>query len=126
MPYLEAVVKRFFCLFFIFLSGMSLFAQTHYTFVLEKQAADKDIIIPIFQTLASALVTENDFLSIVCYSDNTAYFPLLPGNTPNLIQIAGDYIRSSPLKPENVTDSGISSAINRANEQAKTWGGGGV
>jgi len=106
----------------ILLLHHALFAQVDYTFVLEKPPTNNDIIIPIFQTLAAALVTEADTLSVVTYSDNAAYlFSPLPGNTPELIRLAGDKIRSDPSRGA-VTSNSILSAIKIADEQAEAWG----
>ena len=101
--------------------NQSLFAQVDYTFVLEKTATSNDINIPIFQTLAAALVTDIDTISVVSYTDTAAYlFPPLPGNTPELIKITGEKIRSDPLKG-SVSTNGISEAIKLANEQAAAY-----
>ena len=114
------------CFFFFFLTfSISLFAQTDYTFVIEKPSPDNDndVSISIFQMLAAALITDNDTLSVVSFSNNAAYlFSPLPGNTPNLIGLAGEKVLSDPLRGGRVEATAISAAINLANEQAEAWG----
>ena len=119
--------KRKLYLFFVLITlalGKPLFAQTDYMFVLERSSAN--IIVPVFQTLVAALVTDADTLSVVSFSDRAAFlFSPLPGNTPELIRLASERVLSDPLRG-TVTPAGVSAAITTANEQAYAWGRSGV
>jgi len=115
-------VRKVYLLAVFLLLGKSLFAQTDYVFVLEKPQTGSDVSISVFQTVVAAMVTDNDTLSAVSFADKVTYlFSPLPGNTPELVRIAGEKVRADPLKGV-VTAAGISDSIKQANEQAKAWG----
>lgn len=106
---------------FLFIGGL-VFAQTDYTFLIEKKSAGKEINISVFQALAAALVTDIDTLSIVTYSDNASYlFSPLSGNTPDIINIVTRRLSSETLS-EMISLDGITSGLTLANEQANDWG----
>jgi len=110
-------MKKAYILILLLALSKPIFAQTDYTFVVERSSE-----ISIFQFLATALVTDIDTISAVSFSDRAAYlFSPLPGNTPELIRIVSEKVHSDPLRGRNGTPTGISAAITTANEQAKAY-----
>ena len=115
--------KAWFVTILIILSS-SVFAQTDYFFVLERPTAQDDTVVSVYQTLAAALITDNDTISIVSYGETggaSFLFSPLPGNTPDLIRLSSQRLSAIPLRGA-VHASAISSAITLADEQAAAWG----